>query len=43
MEVIVAQRKFYIWRIELWWIFFDSPEFYPKDRTHIGGNWFWRQ
>jgi hypothetical protein len=43
MEVNVAQRRFYIWKLELWWIAFDSPQFYPKGRSHINGNWFWRQ
>ena len=42
MEVNVAQRRFYIWKLELWWIAFDSPQFYPEDRSHIKGNWFWR-
>jgi len=42
MEVSVAQRRFYIWKLELWWIAFDSPQFYPEDRNHIKGNWFWR-
>jgi hypothetical protein len=43
MEVNVAQRRFYIWRLELWWIALDSPQFYPDDRKHIRGNWFWKQ
>lgn len=43
MEVNVAQRRFYIWKLELWWIAFDAPQFYPEDRNHIKGNWFWRQ
>lgn len=43
LDLKVAQRKFYIWKLELWWIAFDSAEFYPEDRYHIGGNWFWRK
>jgi len=43
MEVNVAQRRFYILKLELWWIAFDSPQFYPESRKHIKGNWFWRQ
>ena len=42
MEVNVAQRKFYIWKLELWWIAFDKEEFYPEGRKHLVGNWFWR-
>ena len=43
MKLISAQRRFFIWKLELWWIAFDDPEFYPEDRSHIKGNWFWRQ
>lgn len=42
LELNVAQRKFHIWRLELWWIAFDKEEFYPKGRVNIKGNWFWR-
>jgi hypothetical protein len=38
----VAERLFYIWKLEKWWIAFDSVEFYPEDRKHLIGNWFWR-
>ena len=41
-EYNVAQRLFYIWKLELWWIAFDSVAFYPEDRKHLRGNWFWR-
>jgi hypothetical protein len=41
-EYIVSQRKFFIWKLELWWIAFDSPQFYPDGRKHLKGNWFWR-
>ena len=43
LDVNVAQRRFHIWKLELWWIAFDLPEFYPEDRNHIRGNWFWRK
>jgi len=43
MKVNVAQRRFYIWKLELWWIAFDISKFYPKGRKYIKGNWFWRQ
>lgn len=38
----VAQRRFHMWRLELWWVAFKSPEFYPEGRKHIKGGWFWR-
>ena len=38
----VSQRSFYIWKLELWWIAFNSPQFYPDRRKHLFGNWFWR-
>lgn len=43
MEVIVSQRLFYIWRLELWWVAFDLTQFYPKGRKHLKGKLFWRQ
>jgi len=42
MYVNVAQRRFYIWKLELWWIAFDKAEFYPEGRKHLKDNWFWR-
>lgn len=42
MNVNVAQRIFFIWKLELWWVAFDSPQFYPENRVHLGRNWFWR-
>jgi hypothetical protein len=41
-QYTVAQRRFYIWKLELWWIAFDSPQFYPDGRKQLKGNWFWR-
>ena len=41
-QYTVAQRRFFIWKLELWWIAFDSPQFYPDGRKHLKGNWFWR-
>jgi hypothetical protein len=38
----VAQRLFYVWKLELWWIAFNNVEFYPENRKHLKGNWFWR-
>jgi len=38
----VSERSFFIWKLEWWWIAFDSPEFYPEGRIHLGGNMFWR-
>jgi hypothetical protein len=43
LELNVAQRRFFIWKLELWWIAFDKAEFYPEGRKHLKGNWFWRQ
>lgn len=42
-EYNVSQRLFYVWKLELWWIAFNSVEFYPEDRKHLKGNWFWRK
>ena len=42
MKVIVGERRFHIWKLELWWIAFDIPVCYPKGCTKIVGNWFWR-
>lgn len=42
MNLTTAVRKFYIWKLEYWWIAFDSPQFYPEGRIHIIGDWFWR-
>ena len=41
-EYIVNQRRFHIWKLELWWVAFDSQQFYPDGRTKLKGNWFWR-
>ena len=43
LELNVAERRFYIWKLELWWIAFDKAEFYPEGRKHLKDNWFWRQ
>ncbi len=42
LEYNCAVRRLYIWKLELWWIAFDSPQFYPEGRAHLKGNWFWR-
>ena len=42
MDLNVAQRRFYIGKLEFWWIAFNSNEFYPKGRKQLKGNWFWR-
>lgn len=42
MDYKVAEREFYIWKLEFWWIAFGSDEFYPENRTHLRGRWFWR-
>jgi hypothetical protein len=39
---IINKRRFYIWKLELWWIAFDSPKYYPIGRTKLIGNWFWK-
>jgi hypothetical protein len=39
----VAERVFYIWRLEVWWVAFNDVEYYPEDRRHLGGRWFWRK
>jgi hypothetical protein len=38
----VAERVFYIWKLERWWVAFGDDAFYPSDRKHLIGNWFWR-
>ena len=43
MDVITGERKFFIWKLEWWWIVFDKEEFYPEGRAHIKGNMFWRK
>jgi hypothetical protein len=43
MDVNVAERKWYIWKLECWWIAFDLKQFYPNNRIHIKGNLFWRK
>lgn len=43
MEVVVNERQFYIWRLELWWVAFNAVEFYPENRKSLGHNWFWRK
>jgi len=40
--MIVSEIKFNIWRLENWWVFCNSPEFYPKGRKHLIGNWFFK-
>jgi hypothetical protein len=41
-EIIVNERQFFIWKLEYWWVAFNSPEFYPNNRKHLKGNWFLR-
>jgi hypothetical protein len=41
--VTIAEREFFIWKLEYWWIAFDKEEFHPEGRIHIKGNWFWRK
>lgn len=43
MDVIVSQREFYIWKLEKWWVAFDLPQYQPKGRKHLFGNWYWRK
>lgn len=43
LEYNVAARVFYIWKLELWWVAFDSPAFYPEGRKHLKAGWFWRK
>lgn len=40
--MIVNEREFYIWKLELWWICFNHIDFYPKGRKHLIDNWFWK-
>lgn len=42
LEVTVRKRRFFIWKLELWWVAFDLPQFAPEGRTLIKGNWYWR-
>lgn len=39
----INERIFYIWKLEFWWIAFNSVEFHPENRKHLGRNWFWRK
>jgi hypothetical protein len=41
--VTVNKRVFRIWKLEKWWVAFDSPEFEPEGRSKIGGSWYWRK
>ena len=41
-EEITAKRTFFIWKLEFWWVAFDSPQFYPINRYHLFANVFWR-
>ena len=38
-DIIVAEREFFIWRLEKWWVF---SNFYPEHRKHLKGSWYWR-
>ncbi len=40
--MIVNEREFYIWKLEKWWVAFNSPDFMPENRKHLFGNWYWR-
>ena len=40
--MIVSERKFYIWKLEKWWVAFNLEEFKPEGRKHLIGNWYWR-
>ena len=40
---VINERRFQIWKLELWWIAFDNPQFYPDGRIKLKGNWFWRK
>ncbi len=42
LNPIICERQFFIWKLEYWWVFIDKPEFRPKGRTKIRGNWYWR-
>lgn len=42
MEVTVSERRFYIWRLEYWYVYKKNPTFYPPARIHLRGMWFWR-
>lgn len=40
--MIVNEREFYIWKLEKWWVAFNSIDFMPENRIHLFGNWYWR-
>lgn len=42
LDLIVAEKKFCIGRLEYWWIAFNNPKFFPQKRKHIKGCWFWK-
>jgi hypothetical protein len=42
-NVTINQREFRIWKLEKWWVAFNSPQFEPEGRIKIGGSWYWRK
>ncbi len=42
-DYIVNERRFYIWKLELWYVAFNDSQFYPDCRVKLKGNWFWRK
>lgn len=42
MDLKINERKFYIWKLELWWVAFDLAQYRPYNRKHLIGNWYWR-
>lgn len=39
----VAVRLFHIWKLEYWWVMMNDSNYYPSNRVHIKGRWFWRK
>ena len=42
MNLVVNERLFYIWKLELWWVAFDLLQYRPGNRRRLIGNWYWR-
>lgn len=40
--ITVNERLFYIWKLEWWWVAFNSVEFEPENRKHLFKNVYWR-
>lgn len=37
-----AERIFYIWKFESWWVASKHSIFHPQGRKHLFGEFYWR-